>query len=98
MDLSAPSGADEVAQVIERQARATGVQIRLGRTGSGGMLWLEPLVEVATDPDWVTCGSVRAEDARVWSRPDARGDRARTTAVFEGWCMPSLKHWRSRTF
>jgi len=39
-------GADEVAAAIVREA--AGRDVRLVRTGSRGMLWLEPLVEVET--------------------------------------------------
>ena len=37
-------GADEVAERIA----ATGAEVEIVRTGSRGMLWLEPLVEVET--------------------------------------------------
>jgi formate dehydrogenase iron-sulfur subunit len=43
-------GADEVADALQRAADRTGRPIQLVRNGSRGMLWLEPLVEVAT-PD-----------------------------------------------
>ncbi|MCL7466449.1 NADH-quinone oxidoreductase subunit NuoF [Phaeovulum sp. NW3] len=42
-------GADDVAAAIRDQAAARGVDIRLIRTGSRGMVWLEPLVEVDID-------------------------------------------------
>ncbi|MBA3605986.1 MAG: formate dehydrogenase, partial [Acidimicrobiia bacterium] len=48
-DVSALAvGADEVAVAITRSAADAGREIRLVRNGSRGMLWLEPLVEVAT--------------------------------------------------
>ena len=50
-------GADDVATVIEADDRATVV-----RTGSRGMLWLEPLVEVATPSGRVAYGPVTARD------------------------------------
>jgi formate dehydrogenase iron-sulfur subunit len=49
-------GADEVAAAFE----AAGV--RVVRNGSRGMLWLEPLVEVATDDGRVGFGNVTPED------------------------------------
>ncbi|GAY10428.1 NAD-dependent formate dehydrogenase beta subunit [Pseudonocardia sp. N23] len=49
-------GADEVADLLAR----AGAQVV--RTGSRGMLWLEPLVEVETDRGRVGYGPVTAED------------------------------------
>jgi formate dehydrogenase iron-sulfur subunit len=43
-------GADEVAETIKREAKAAGQDVLVVRNGSRGMLWLEPLIEVAT-PD-----------------------------------------------
>jgi formate dehydrogenase iron-sulfur subunit len=39
-------GADEVAAALSRAATAAGRSIEIVRTGSRGMMWLEPLVEV----------------------------------------------------
>jgi formate dehydrogenase iron-sulfur subunit len=39
-------GADAVAAAITRSASQTGVPVEIVRTGSRGMLWLEPLVEL----------------------------------------------------
>ncbi|WCE04071.1 formate dehydrogenase beta subunit [Pseudoxanthomonas sp. JBR18] len=41
-------GADAVAAAITREAQARGLDVRVVRNGSRGLLWLEPLVEVAT--------------------------------------------------
>ncbi|GAB2300953.1 hypothetical protein Dimus_034988 [Dionaea muscipula] len=41
-------GADALAAAIEAEAQRRGVAIELVRNGSRGLLWLEPLVEVAT--------------------------------------------------
>jgi formate dehydrogenase iron-sulfur subunit len=49
-------GADEVAALLER----AGAEVV--RTGSRGMLWLEPLVEVETDAGRVGYGPVAPED------------------------------------
>jgi formate dehydrogenase iron-sulfur subunit len=40
-------GADAAAEAVAAAARAAGIEIALVRNGSRGMLWLEPLVEVA---------------------------------------------------
>ncbi|GAB3470325.1 formate dehydrogenase beta subunit [Actinophytocola sediminis] len=52
-------GADEVA---ERVRAATGPDVEVVRTGSRGMLWLEPLVEVQTPAGRVGYGPVAPED------------------------------------
>jgi formate dehydrogenase iron-sulfur subunit len=53
-------GADEVAERIV--AAAAGRAVEVVRTGSRGMLWLEPLVEVATPEGRVGYGPVAPED------------------------------------
>ncbi|ONI67098.1 formate dehydrogenase [Kribbella sp. ALI-6-A] len=62
-DMAAKSvGADEVAERIVAAARTAGLELDLVRTGSRGMLWLEPLVEVETPAGRVGYGSVAPED------------------------------------
>lgn len=41
-------GADALAEAISSEAARRGMAIELIRNGSRGLLWLEPLVEVAT--------------------------------------------------
>jgi formate dehydrogenase iron-sulfur subunit len=55
-------GADEVAAAIAQQARKAGVEVELVRNGSRGMMWLEPLVEVATAQGRIAYGPVAAVD------------------------------------
>ncbi len=55
-------GANEVAVALEREAALIGREIRLVRTGTRGMLWLEPLVEVETERGRIGYGPVRADD------------------------------------
>jgi formate dehydrogenase iron-sulfur subunit len=55
-------GADEVTDALERAATRQGRSIRLVRNGSRGMLWLEPLVEVATPDGRIGYGPVAASD------------------------------------
>jgi formate dehydrogenase iron-sulfur subunit len=62
-DSSARSvGADEVADAIAHEAQARGVEVTVVRNGSRGLLWLEPLVEVATDAGRTAYGPVTAAD------------------------------------
>jgi len=55
-------GADDVADALLRAAKRVGRPINLVRNGSRGMLWLEPLVEVATAEGRVGYGPVAASD------------------------------------
>ena len=52
-------GADEVASALAAQA---GARVEIVRTGSRGLFWLEPLVEVATPAGRVGYGPVGAAD------------------------------------
>jgi formate dehydrogenase iron-sulfur subunit len=49
-------GADEVALAFERAAATRGVTLEIVRTGSRGLYWLEPMVEVATAQGRVAFG------------------------------------------
>jgi formate dehydrogenase iron-sulfur subunit len=51
-------GSDEVADALHRAAARVGQPIELVRNGSRGMLWLEPLVEVATPDGRIGYGPV----------------------------------------
>jgi formate dehydrogenase iron-sulfur subunit len=55
-------GADEVAQALEQAARKRGTAIEIVRTGSRGLYWLEPMVEVATAKGRVAFGPVTEAD------------------------------------
>ncbi|MBC7392580.1 MAG: formate dehydrogenase, partial [Variovorax sp.] len=41
-------GADRVARRIADEAQMRGLDVHIVRNGSRGLMWLEPLVEVAT--------------------------------------------------
>ncbi len=59
------AGADEVARAILHEAEERGVDIEMIRTGSRGMYWLEPLVEVETGNGRIGYGPVDARDAAL---------------------------------
>ena len=62
-DASARSvGADEVAVALAEQAARRGVELRIIRNGSRGMLWLEPLIEVVTAAGRIAYGPVSVAD------------------------------------
>ena len=56
-------GADEVALVLEQAAAKRGLAIEIVRTGSRGLYWLEPMVEVATPQGRIAFGPVTEADA-----------------------------------
>jgi formate dehydrogenase iron-sulfur subunit len=55
-------GADDVVAALERAAEKHGQPIQIIRTGSRGLCWLEPMVEVATLKGRVAYGPVSAAD------------------------------------
>lgn len=55
-------GANSIAQVIAREARARNVDVTFIRTGSRGLFWLEPMVEVATPQGRIAYGPLAKED------------------------------------
>ncbi|MFJ4846258.1 MULTISPECIES: formate dehydrogenase beta subunit [unclassified Streptomyces] len=55
-------GADEVADALRHAAAERELPVEIVRNGSRGMLWLEPLVEVATPAGRVGYGPVAPED------------------------------------
>ena len=55
-------GADRTAQAIVTQAQQIGRDVTIVRTGTRGMLWLEPLVEVETPAGRVAYGPVTPND------------------------------------
>lgn len=55
-------GADDTAAAIADAAVKRNINIEIVRNGSRGMLWLEPLVEVATPAGRIAYGPVTADD------------------------------------
>ncbi len=55
-------GADAVAKAIAAEAKKSKTPIKIVRTGSRGMLWLEPLVEVETAKGRIAYGPVTPAD------------------------------------
>ncbi len=74
-------GADEVAERILAAADAGGREIEVVRTGSRGMLWLEPLVEVETPEGRVGYGPVAPEDVDGLIAAGMLGDSTPDIAV-----------------
>jgi len=55
-------GAEAVARAIDRGAKERGRDVRVVRTGSRGLYWLEPLVEVETVAERIAYGPVTPAD------------------------------------
>ncbi len=57
-------GAEKVAKAIAAELKARGETARIVRTGSRGLYWLEPMVEVLTEKGRVAYGPVKPKDVR----------------------------------
>src|SRR5450755_2321642 len=55
-------GADRVAAVIAAEAARLGREIEIVRTGSRGLYWLEPLVEVEVSGKRIAYGPIAVDD------------------------------------
>lgn len=55
-------GADRTADAIAREIQARGIDAKVVRNGTRGMIWLEPLVEVETEEGRMAYGPVNARD------------------------------------
>jgi formate dehydrogenase iron-sulfur subunit len=81
-DSSALSvGADLVADAIRDEARRRGLDIELVRTGSRGLFWLEPLVEVETAAGRVGYGPIAAGETAQLFDADFLGGGAHPKAL-----------------
>jgi formate dehydrogenase iron-sulfur subunit len=91
-------GADKVAKAIASEAAARGLDVKLVRNGSRGMLWLEPLVEVEVNGKRIGYGSVRAKDVAGLFEAGliSGGDHALCLGEVES--LPFLKEQTRLTF
>ena len=91
-------GAEDTARAIAEEAARRHVDIELIRNGSRGLLWLEPLVEVATLAGRVAYGPVAAHD--VASLFDAGFTHGRPHSLAHGRTeeLPYLKNQERLTF
>ena len=55
-------GADSVVRAVRDEAKRRNLDVALVRTGSRGLYWLEPMIEVETPQGRIAYGPVRAED------------------------------------
>lgn len=90
--------ADEVARNIERAADERGLSVQIVRNGSRGLLWLEPLVEIATPQGRIAYGPVQPEDVAGLFEAGwlTGGEHALRLGPTEE--IPYLKHQERLTF
>ncbi|ADP18490.1 NAD-dependent formate dehydrogenase beta subunit [Achromobacter xylosoxidans A8] len=90
--------ADTVARDIERAADARGLSVQIVRNGSRGLLWLEPLVEIATPQGRIAYGPVQPEDVAALFDADwlAGGEHPLRLGLTEE--IPYLKQQERLTF
>jgi formate dehydrogenase iron-sulfur subunit len=90
-------GADEVALAFEKAAVQRGITIEIVRTGSRGLYWLEPLVEVATAKGRIAFGpATEADVAALLDAILADGPHALRLGLTEE--IPWLKRQTRLTF
>jgi formate dehydrogenase iron-sulfur subunit len=90
-------GADEVAAALQQAAEARGLSIEIVRTGSRGLYWLEPMIEVATPQGRAAFGPVtEADAASVLEAMITDGPHALRLGVTED--IPWLKRQTRLTF
>ena len=90
-------GADEVAAAFAQAAENSGTAIEIVRTGSRGLYWLEPLVEVATAQGRIAFGPVEETDvASVLAAAVSGGEHALRLGVTDE--IPWLKRQTRLTF
>lgn len=96
--LAVACGADEVAAVIKAVAVDKGADINIIRTGSRGMAWLEPLIEVEGEGGRVAYGPVTAGDVEglVEAGLFDGGDHALCHGLIEDY--PWLKNQQRQMF
>ncbi|WP_407159839.1 formate dehydrogenase beta subunit [Bradyrhizobium sp. STM 3557] len=90
-------GADEVAKALQAAAAKRNLPIEMVRTGSRGLYWLEPMIEVATSKGRVAFGPVTVAD--VPSLLDAiAADRPHKLGLGRTEQIPWLKRQTRLTF
>jgi formate dehydrogenase iron-sulfur subunit len=89
-------GADKVAAALVEEARRQNLSIEILRTGSRGLFWLEPLIEVETADGRIAFGPVAGRD--VPALVTGRFDRGHPLCVGKPEEIPFLKRQTRITF
>jgi formate dehydrogenase iron-sulfur subunit len=91
-------GADEVASALQASAARRNAQIEIVRTGSRGLYWLEPMVEVATEAGRVAYGPVAAADGESVLDAALGGNRGHPVYLGKPDVIPFLSSQTRLTF
>ncbi len=91
-------GAEAVAAALAREARARGVTLEIVRTGSRGLYWLEPMLEVATPSGRIAYGPVAAEEVASLFAADFLAGGAHPKHLGRPEEIPFLKRQTRLTF
>ncbi len=91
-------GADQVAKVLAGECARRGLDITIVRTGSRGMVWLEPLIEVATQEGRVAYGPVRPSDVAALLDAGLASARSHALCLGKTGDIPFLKNQTRLTF
>jgi len=89
-------GADKVAAALVEESRKQGVDLQIVRTGSRGLFWLEPMIEIATAEGRVAFGPVAVRD--VPALVAARFERSHPLCIGRPEEIPFLKRQTRLTF
>src|SRR5258708_22721714 len=89
-------GADRVAAALVDEARKHNLDLQIVRTGSRGLLWLEPMIEVETAEGRIGFGPVTVRN--VAALVTGRFDRSHPLCVGKPEEIPFLKRQTPITF
>lgn len=98
-DSSALSlGADSIAEAVRKSAEARGLKIDIVRTGSRGLFWLEPLIEVETERGKIAYGPVKVGDLASLLDAGLIDGKAHPLCVAKIEALPYFKDQNRLTF
>jgi formate dehydrogenase iron-sulfur subunit len=89
-------GADKIAVALADEVGKQGLGVEIVRTGSRGLFWLEPMIEVATKEGRIAFGPVETRD--VAALVTGRFDRSHPLCVGKPEEIPFLKRQTRLTF
>ena len=91
-------GADGVAAALQHEAERRGLAIELVRTGSRGLFWLEPMIEVETVAGRIAYGPVTPADVASLLEADLANGGAHALRIGRPEEVPFLKRQTRVTF
>lgn len=91
-------GADAFARALNDAALERGISVEVIRTGSRGLFWLEPMVEVDTPRGRIAYGPVSADDAKHILDAALAGGGPHETRLGRPEALPFLRNQTRLTF